>query len=153
MTATTAPVSKKAIAAALYTTMSAAGDRRKDIIAKMIADAGLTKPGAATYYNNFRTGVWKIAAPTAVAGAVAPVEVVVMEETPAAPAETTTTEDVVAESTAPVAEVVLPDNYTEMSKAELVALYNSKSEKPVKDFRNHETAVRRVTELFAPVAA
>lgn len=153
MTATTAPVSKKAIAAALYTTMSAAGDRRKDIIAKMIADAGLTKPGAATYYNNFRTGVWKIAAPTAVAGAVAPVEVVVMEETPAAPAETATTEDVVAESTAPVAEVVLPDNYAEMSKAELVALYNSKSEKPVKDFRNHETAVRRVTELFAPVAA
>ena len=199
MTATT--LSKKAIAAAVYVQMTTEGKRRKDIVFTMCEKAGLTEAGASTYYNNFRTGVWKIATPTAVAGAVAPVAVVI--ETPVAapvaevvtpveaPVEVTassviaTTEDggdifgavvhahlaglgvISTEDEAPAEEVVaevvveapaeevavvnevVAVDYSVMSKAQLVALYNTKSDKPVKDFRNHETAVRRVTELFA----
>ncbi len=142
--------SKKQLAAAVYTAMTV-GDvvvKRKDVIAAMVAKAGLSPAGASTYFHNFRTGLWVIAAPAAEAQLAAPEAVVVADEAVV---------DVVAEAqpAAPevVAEVILPDNYAEMTKAELVALYNSKAEKQVKDFRDHATAVRRVTALFAPVAA
>ena len=143
--------SKKQLAATVYAAMTA-GDvvvKRKDVIAAMVAKAGLSPAGASTYFHNFRTGLWVIAAAPAVE-AQAAVEAVVTEE---AAVDVVVVAEVQHEEAPAVAEVILPDNYAEMSKAELVALYNSKAEKQVKDFRDHATAVRRVTALFAPVAA
>jgi hypothetical protein len=140
--------SKKQLAATVYAAMTA-GDvvvKRKDVIAAMVAKAGLSPAGASTYFHNFRTGLWVIAAAPAVE-AQAAVEAVVTEE---AAVDVVVVAEVQHEEAPAVAEVILPDNYAEMSKAELVALYNSKAEKQVKDFRDHATAVRRVTALFAP---
>lgn len=140
--------SKKQLAATVFTAMTAGGAvvKRKDVIAAMVAKAGLSPAGASTYFHNFRTGVWVIAAPAEAQAAAPEAQAVVAEE---ATVEVTVVAEAVQQEEAP-AEVVLPDNYTEMSKAQLVALYNSKAEKPVKDFRDHATAVRRVTALFAP---
>ena len=142
--------SKKQLAATVYAAMTA-GDvvvKRKDVIAAMVAKAGLSPAGASTYFHNFRTGLWVIAAAPAVeAQAAVEAEAVVAEE---AAVDVVVVAEVQHEEAPAVAEVILPDNYAEMTKAELVALYNSKTEKQVKDFRDHATAVRRVTALFAP---
>jgi len=52
------PASKKAIAGRVYLAGVAKGDRRKVIIADMMAAAGLTDNGAGTYYQNFKSGDW-----------------------------------------------------------------------------------------------
>ena len=138
--------SKKQLAATVFTSMTANGAavKRKDVIAAMVAKAGLSPAGASTYFHNFRTGLWVITTPT-------PQQEEVV-------AETSTAEEVVVEAPAeevvveaPAEEVVAVD-YSVMSKAQLVALYNSKATKHVVNFRDHATAVRRVTELFAPAA-
>lgn len=49
---------KKTIAGTVFLTMTEQGKPRKEIVAEMISQAGLTTAGAATYYNNFRTGIW-----------------------------------------------------------------------------------------------
>lgn len=49
---------KKTIAGSVFASMTEQQNPRKEIIAEMIVQAGLTTAGAATYYNNFRTGVW-----------------------------------------------------------------------------------------------
>lgn len=51
--------SKKDLTIAMYTTMTAAGLPRKDIIAKMKSELGLSVPGANTYYQNCKSGAWK----------------------------------------------------------------------------------------------
>ncbi len=100
--------SKKAVAAAVFTAMNAAGNTRKEIMFTMCEKAGLSEAGAATYYNNFKKGLWTLPGVTA---------------TPAIDFESKTSK-------------------------ELVELYNARAEKPVVKFRDHSTAVRRVTELY-----
>jgi hypothetical protein len=55
------PASKKAIAGRVYLAGVAKGDRRKVIIADMMAAAGLSDNGAGTYYQNFKSGQWAAA--------------------------------------------------------------------------------------------
>lgn len=47
-------ISKKAAAQLIYSEMTASGHPRKEIIERMVTEAGLTKAGAATYYTNFK---------------------------------------------------------------------------------------------------
>ena len=47
---------KRALAAAAY--FGNIGMKRKDMIALMVATAGLTAAGASTYISNFKTGKW-----------------------------------------------------------------------------------------------
>ena len=49
---------KRALAAAAY--FGNIGMKRKDMIALMVATAGLTAAGASTYISNFKTGKWDI---------------------------------------------------------------------------------------------
>lgn len=56
--------SKKQLAGNLFTTMTQAGHSRKDIIAQMVAVAGLTYTGASTYYQNFKSGSWSASGST-----------------------------------------------------------------------------------------
>lgn len=51
--------SKKDRTIAIYTSMIAQGKVRKDIIAKMKTDLGLSAAGANTYYQNCKSGNWK----------------------------------------------------------------------------------------------
>lgn len=51
-------VSKKSQTVAIFKTMTAEGKPRKDIIAKMKADLGLSDAGANTYYQNCKSGAW-----------------------------------------------------------------------------------------------
>lgn len=47
-------VTKADLARAIYAEETGKGTTRKDVIARMIVEAGLTKAGAGTYYQNFR---------------------------------------------------------------------------------------------------
>ena len=105
--------SKKTIAASVYAALSTTGATRKEIMFEMMERAGLTAPGAATYFNNFKKAIWSLER----AGVVTP-------------------------TAAPVID------YAAMSSKELVAIYNARATKPVAKFRDHATAVRRVTELM-----
>lgn len=63
-TADAAPVeekkeSKKAGTLRIYREMIAEGKARKDIIARMCTELGLSIPGANTYYQNVKSGAWK----------------------------------------------------------------------------------------------
>ncbi len=142
--------SKKQLAATVFTSMTANGAavKRKDVIAAMVAKAGLSPAGASTYFHNFRTGLWVITTPTPQQEEVVAETSTAGEVVVEAPAEEVITEVVVE---APAEEIVAID-YSVMSKAQLVALYNTKATKHVVNFRDHATAVRRVTELFAPAA-
>lgn len=51
-------VSKKSQTIAIFTEMTAAGKVRKEIIAKMQADLGLSDACANTYYQNCKSGAW-----------------------------------------------------------------------------------------------
>lgn len=51
--------SKKAGTLRIYREMTAEGKVRKDIIAKMRTELGLSAPGANTYYQNCKSGAWK----------------------------------------------------------------------------------------------
>lgn len=51
-------VTKKSQTIAIFTEMTAAGKVRKDIIAKMKTDLGLSDSGANTYYQNCKSGAW-----------------------------------------------------------------------------------------------
>ena len=51
--------SKKAGTLRIYSAMTAEGKARKDIIAKMRTELGLSNPGANTYYQNCKSGMWK----------------------------------------------------------------------------------------------
>lgn len=51
--------SKKAGTLRIYAAGIAAGEARKDIIAKMRTELGLSVPGANTYYQNCKSGMWK----------------------------------------------------------------------------------------------
>lgn len=51
--------SKKASTLRIYRAMTAEGKARKDIIAKMRTELGLSIPGANTYYQNCKSGAWK----------------------------------------------------------------------------------------------
>ena len=51
--------SKKAGTIRLFKEGQAAGLARKDIIAKMRTELGLSVPGANTYYQNCKSGMWK----------------------------------------------------------------------------------------------
>ena len=51
--------SKKAGTLRIYSAMTAEGKARKDIIAKMRTELGLSAPGANTYYQNAKSGLWK----------------------------------------------------------------------------------------------
>ena len=51
--------SKKAGTLRIYAAGIAAGKARKDIIAKMRTELGLSIPGANTYYQNCKSGMWK----------------------------------------------------------------------------------------------
>ena len=53
-----APTTKRGAAQAVYT--SNPGMKRKDLIALMMSEAGLTAAGASTYISNFKTGKWAI---------------------------------------------------------------------------------------------
>jgi hypothetical protein len=50
--------SKKATAVALIVSELAAGADRQTILAKLVSSAGLTLPGASTYYANVKNGTW-----------------------------------------------------------------------------------------------
>lgn len=53
-------VSKKSLCVAIYNDGVAKNQSRKDIIARFAAEAGVTSgPGAATYYQNCKSGAWK----------------------------------------------------------------------------------------------
>ena len=51
--------SKKAGTLRIYREMTAEGKARKDIIARMRTELGLSAPGANTYYQNCKSGAWK----------------------------------------------------------------------------------------------
>ena len=51
--------SKKAGTLRIYAAGVAAGKARKDIIAQMRTELGLSVPGANTYYQNVKSGLWK----------------------------------------------------------------------------------------------
>ncbi len=51
--------SKKAGTLRIYREMIAEGKARKDIIARMRTELGLSIPGANTYYQNCKSGMWK----------------------------------------------------------------------------------------------
>ena len=51
--------SKKAGTLRIYREMTAEGKARKDIIARMRTELGLSIPGANTYYQNVKSGAWK----------------------------------------------------------------------------------------------
>ena len=51
--------SKKAGTVRIYAEMTAQGKARKDIIARMRTELGLSVPGANTYYQNVKSGLWK----------------------------------------------------------------------------------------------
>lgn len=51
--------SKKAGTLRIYREMTAEGKARKDIIARMRTELGLSIPGANTYYQNCKSGMWK----------------------------------------------------------------------------------------------
>ena len=53
------PASKKARAIEMITAGWKANLVRKDIIAQMMKDLGLSAPGASTYYQNVKSGMWK----------------------------------------------------------------------------------------------
>ena len=53
-------MSKKSIAAAVFATLNAEGKSRKEIMEAMIEKAGLSKPGASTYFHNFSHNVWNV---------------------------------------------------------------------------------------------
>lgn len=117
---TTTTLSKKATAALLYAQLTAAGKPRKEVLFEMVEKAGLTQSGAATYFNNFKQGIWPIP--------------VVTPETPETP---------VVES------VAVPQiNLSEMKLTELVELYNVHASAPVKKFKDRATAERRVREVL-----
>ncbi len=59
--------SKKAIAAAVFATLTAAGKTRKEVLSDMVSHAGLSQAGAATYFNNFKKGLWTLPGAEAVA--------------------------------------------------------------------------------------
>ncbi len=59
--------SKKAIAAAVFARLNAAGKTRKEVLFTMCEEAGLSEAGAATYFNNFKKGLWSLPGATAVA--------------------------------------------------------------------------------------
>lgn len=58
--ATTKPKNsgKKPLAVALITKLMAKDASRKDIIAELVSEIGLTAPGASTYYANVKNGSW-----------------------------------------------------------------------------------------------
>lgn len=51
--------SKKSRTVAMFKEMTAEGKPRKDIIAKMKSELGLSAPGANTYYQNCKSGAWE----------------------------------------------------------------------------------------------
>jgi hypothetical protein len=51
-------VTKKSQTVAIFKTLTAEGKPRKDIIAKMKTDLGLSDAGANTYYQNCKSGAW-----------------------------------------------------------------------------------------------
>lgn len=51
--------SKKEQTVAMFAEMTAKGLPRKDIIARMKSELGLSVPGANTYYQNCKSGAWK----------------------------------------------------------------------------------------------
>lgn len=52
--------SKRQRCEAIYKEGTVAQQKRKDIIARMMAEVGMTDKGAATYYQNFKNGPWKV---------------------------------------------------------------------------------------------
>ena len=58
-TSKNAASSKRDLAAKLYTEHCVVTSR-KDLIALMVSEAGLTAAGASTYISNFKTGKWEI---------------------------------------------------------------------------------------------
>jgi len=123
-----ATLSKKAIAGNLYTTMTAAGKSRKDILLAMITTADLTQSGAATYYNNFHSGTWKVT------------------EQAAASATADASDSVVDTTTLPALDL------SKMKNTELVELYNQHASTPVKKFKSREVALQRVAEVLTATA-
>ncbi len=59
--------SKKAIAASVFAAMQVEGKTRKEILFTMCEKAGLSEAGAATYFNNFKKGLWTLPGVEAVA--------------------------------------------------------------------------------------
>lgn len=59
----TTTVSKKTLAGAVFDQLMVKSMTRKAIIAEMKKAAFLTDNGAATYYTNFKSGVWLTTAP------------------------------------------------------------------------------------------
>lgn len=55
---------KKDRTIAIFTKMRGEGKERKDVIAALIADLGLSKPCANTYYQNCKSGAWTAPAAT-----------------------------------------------------------------------------------------
>lgn len=51
-------VSKKSQAVAIYKEVIAAGGARKEVIARFTAELGMGAPGASTYYQNCKGGLW-----------------------------------------------------------------------------------------------
>lgn len=59
-------MSKKSIAASIYTALTAEGKTRKEIIGTIAEQAELSHGGASVYFNNFRKGAWQVAGVKAV---------------------------------------------------------------------------------------
>ncbi|WP_429168564.1 hypothetical protein [Aeromonas rivipollensis] len=59
-TSKNAAVTKRDIAAGIYSNGVTAKMKRSEIIAMMVSGAGLTPAGASTYISNFKTGKWDI---------------------------------------------------------------------------------------------
>ena len=69
-------VSKKQIAIEIYKKYKDQG--RKVVIEKMMEEAGLTKPGASTYFHNMKNGTWNTIDPIDVLKAMSNSELVKM---------------------------------------------------------------------------
>lgn len=59
-TSKNAAVTKRDIAAGIYSNGVTAKMKRSEIITAMVSGAGLTPAGASTYISNFKTGKWDI---------------------------------------------------------------------------------------------
>ncbi|HGY0993970.1 TPA: hypothetical protein ACNU17_003075 [Aeromonas salmonicida subsp. pectinolytica] len=55
-----AAITKRDLAASIYSNGVTAKMKRSEIIAMMVSGAGLTPAGASTYISNFKTGKWEI---------------------------------------------------------------------------------------------
>ena len=52
--------SKKTLAATIFAELNAQQKSRKEIMAAMVEKAGLSLPGASTYFHNFNTKIWNV---------------------------------------------------------------------------------------------